>query len=240
MRHEGDRLLRCWGPLRIGPAAGGGTQKARPACYILRMMWTRAETRLLDRLRTPLDVQRYLDQTPYSTDPIYRCPRRVMQDRRAHCVDGALFAAAALQHHGDPPLICWINAERDDGHLLALFRRDGLWGAVAKSNFVGLRFREPVYRSLRELLMSYFNDYFNAKGERSMRSYTRPLDLRRFDRLNWQTSREAMSPIIDDALDRLPVTRVAPASVIRRLGDVDPRTLAAGMLGTDKRGLFKP
>ncbi len=202
--------------------------------------WNPTESALLQRLSTPLKVQQFLDETPYSSDPIYRCPRRVISDRRAHCVDGALFAAAALREHGHKPLICWINAENDDGHLLALFKRGSLLGAVAKSNFVGIRYREPVYRSLRELVMSYFNDYFNSDGFRSMRSYTRPLDLSRFDRLKWMTTQWAIPPIVDGALERLPVTRIAPASAIRALTNVDARTLKAGMLGVNKAGLYAP
>lgn len=202
--------------------------------------WNPTESALLQRLSTPLKVQQFLDETPYSSDPIYRCPRRVISDRRAHCVDGALFAAAALREHGHKPLICWINAENDDGHLLALFKRGSLLGAVAKSNFVGIRYREPVYRSLRELVMSYFNDYFNSDGFRSMRSYTRPLDLSRFDRLKWMTTQRAIPPIVDGALERLPVTRIAPASAIRALTNVDARTLKAGMLGVNKAGLYAP
>jgi len=155
-------------------------------------------------------------------------------------VDGALFAAAALREHGHKPLICWINAENDDGHLLALFKRGALIGAVAKSNFVGIRYREPVYRSLRELVMSYFNDYFNSTGFRSMRSYTRPLDLSRFDRFKWMTTQRAIPPIVDGALERLPVSQVAPAGAIRALANVDRRTLKAGMLGVNKAGLFAP
>lgn len=204
------------------------------------MNWNAREAALLGGLDSPLKVQQFLDETPYSSDPIYRCPRRVISDRRAHCVDGALFAAAALREHGHKPLICWINAENDDGHLLALFKRGSLLGAVAKSNFVGIRYREPVYRSLRELVMSYFNDYFNSTGFRSMRSYTRPLDLSRFDRLKWMTTQRAIPPIVDDALERLPVSRIAPAAAIRALTNVDTRTLKAGMLGVNKAGLYAP
>jgi hypothetical protein len=202
--------------------------------------WTARERALLRRLQSPPKVQAFLDSIDYSSDPLYRCPRRVIADRKAHCVDGALFAAAAMRVHGHDPVIVWINAENDDGHLLAVFRRARLWGAVAKSNFVGLRYREAVYRSLRELIMSYFNDYFNAAGQRSMRSYTRPLDLRRFDALRWMTTQEGVPPIIDQALDRLKVTSVAPPSALRRLTPVDRRTLNAGMVGVNRAGLYRP
>jgi hypothetical protein len=213
-------------------------------------------------MASPSEVQRYLDSIPYSTDLFYRSPRRVMQDRRAHCVDGALFAAAALRELGYPARVVWIVAENDDGHLLALFRGgakptrgdaarqrkrtsggrgagEGGWGAVGKSNFVGLRYRPPVYRSLRELVMSYFNDYFNTRGDRSMRGYTRPLNLARFDRLRWQTAEAGVDRLIDIELDRLPVSPVVNNGQRRWLEPVDRRTLLAGMMGTDARGLFR-
>jgi hypothetical protein len=163
----------------------------------------------------------------------------VRRDRRAHCVDGALFAASALRRLGHSPKIVWIHAENDDGHLLAIWKRDGLYGAIAKSNCVGLRYREPVYRTLRELVMSYFNEYFNTLGELTMRAYTRPLDLARFDDLAWETDSSRLSEIVDDALDRQRSEPIAPSRAIRALKRVDARTLAAGMMGANKGGLFK-
>src|SRR5690242_10524057 len=133
--------------------------------------WTARERGLLRALDTPWRIQQWLDRVPYSTDPVYRSPRSVMRDRRAHCVDGALFAAAALRELGHAPVLVWIVAENDDGHLIAIFQNGRLWGAVAKSNFLTLRYREPVYLSLRELMMSYFDPYFNTLGERTMRGY---------------------------------------------------------------------
>jgi hypothetical protein len=224
--------------------------------------WTPRERAVFRSFASPTDVQRYLDSIPYSTDPFYRSPRRVMRDRRAHCVDGALFAAAALRELGCTARVVWIVAENDDGHLLALFRGgarhsssqaarrakqksrrtgadQGGWGAVGKSNFVGLRYRPPVYRSLRELVMSYFNDYFNSRGDRSMRAYTRPLNLARFDRLRWQTDEAGVDRLIDVELDRLPASPVVNNGQRRWLEPVDRRTLLAGMMGTDARGLFR-
>lgn len=198
------------------------------------------DLRALVRLRSPRHVQDLLDSLDYSCDDFYRCPRRVLADRRAHCVDGALLAAAALRRLGHPPRVVWIHAVNDDGHLLAVYRRRGLWGALAKSNFVGIRAREPVYRSLRELVVSYFNDYFNARGERTMRAYARPLNLARFDHLQWETRDDVLPPIVEDALDALTLIPIAPTSTLRALTPVDARALAAGMLGTDPKGLFKP
>src|SRR5512143_1428014 len=146
-------------------------------------------------LKTPAQIQAFLDDMPYSTDDGYRCPARVLRDRRAHCYDGAVFAAAALRQIGDPPLVVNMYAHRDDEHLVAVFRRAGHWGALGKSNFVGLRYREPVYRTLRELVMSYFEDYYNMERQRSLRAYTRPLNLRAFDKAGWLTSDAAMDAI---------------------------------------------
>jgi hypothetical protein len=125
--------------------------------------FTPQERRLLDRLSTPEKVQRFLDEEIcYNNEregATCRSPRRVMRDRLGQCMEGALFAAAALSHHGHPPLLVDLEAVRDDDHVLAVYRRRGLWGAAAKSNYSGLRFREPVYRTIRELVMSYFEHY---------------------------------------------------------------------------------
>ncbi len=111
-------------------------------------------------LDSPAAIQAFLDGLPYSADPFYRCPASVLRDGKAHCFDGALFAAAALRRLGFPPAIVDMLPERDDDHILAIYKVDGHWGAIAKSNFVGLRFREAVYASLRELVMSYFEVFW--------------------------------------------------------------------------------
>ncbi|NLF00980.1 MAG: hypothetical protein GX601_08380 [Anaerolineales bacterium] len=190
-------------------------------------------------LTSPASVQAFLDSVPYSTEARYRSPRTVLRDRRAHCFDGALFAAAALRRLGFPPLIVDMFADNDDEHLIAPFKRDGRWGAVAKSNFVGLRYRDPVYRSLRELVMSYFELYFNANREKTLRSYTRPLDLRAFDRYNWMADDKALERIADrtDRLQRIPL--LTP-EIVAALMPVDERSYQAGMLGLDPAGLYRP
>ena len=146
--------------------------------------WSRAERAALRRLSTPRRIQDLLDLFAYRTEDAPASPRRALAERRAHCLDGALLAAAALRFHGHPPLLLDLRAVHDDDHVLAVFRVDGAWGAVAKSNFVGLRYREPIHRTLRELALSYFEPYYSMKRRRTLREYSsRPLDLRRFDRL---------------------------------------------------------
>lgn len=197
------------------------------------------ELALLAKLEGPVGIQAYLDSISYSADPFNRCPRRVLRDRTANCFDGALFAAAAMRRLGHPPLVVDMFADDDDDHLVALFRRNGRWGAVAKSNYVGLRYREPVYRSLRELVMSYFDGFFNVNGVRSLRSYTVPLDLSQFDRWNWMGSDEALDRIArrTDRLRRYPL--LSPR-MIEGLSRVDRRSYEAGLMGANRAGLYRP
>ncbi len=200
--------------------------------------WTARERRAIARLATPRKIQDFLDAIPYSAEDRYRSPRSVLRDRVAHCYDGALFAAALLRRLGHPPLLVNMFAVRDDEHLLAVFRVDAHWGAVAKSNFVGLRYRDPIYRSLRELILSYFEDYFNVAGEKTLRSYTRPLNLARFDRLAWTTD-DTHLDCVAAALDRLARIPVLDARLLRNVTHMDERAYRAGMLGANAAGLYK-
>ena len=198
------------------------------------------ERAIVNGLTSPAGVQAFLDSIPYSTDEFYRCPLRVLRDRTAHCFDGAMFAAAALRRIGYPPLILdMLSNGRDDEHLLALFKDRGCWGAVAKSNFVGLRFREPVYRTLRELVMSYFEQYYNLDREKTLRGYTGPLNLKRFDRLNWMTADETMD-LIARRTEEIRRVMLIDAEMEKRLSPVDERSYQAGMIGANPDGVYKP
>lgn len=200
------------------------------------------ERRELARLTSPPAIQAFLDETPYSTDPIYRCPATVFRERRAHCFDGALLAAAALRRLGHRPrIVDLLPAEgRDDDHLLAVFQRHGRWGAVAKSNFVGLRYRDPVYRDLRELIMSYFEVFFNVAREKTLRAYTVPLDLRAFDRQGWQVRDGEPLEAIAQRLDEIRKVELLTPERAAGLSPVDELSARAGMLVTDPKGLFRP
>ena len=163
-------------------------------------------------LTSPFQIQAFLDETPYSPADFNRCPLRVIRDGQANCFDGALLAAAALRRLGNPARIIDLLPEpgTDDDHVLAVFRRGSGWGALAKSNFSGLRYREPVYRSLRELVMSYFDVFFNLAGQKTLRGYTRPLRLAAFDRLNWEVD-DRVIEVIETGLNRLqPVSVLSP------------------------------
>ena len=192
------------------------------------------EARVLKALKTPEKIQRFLDiDIAYNKEPdgdTIRSPRRVLRDKLAHCLEGALLAAAALRVQGFPPLLLDLEAVRDDDHVLAVFKQHGHWGAIAKSNYSGLRFREPVYRSLRELVMSYFEHYFNASREKTLRNYSRPVNLSRFDRMGWMTAEDDLWPI-SDHLANIPHLPLLPNGVARRMARVDDRLFAAGLTG---------
>ena len=206
---------------------------------ILFSSFTPNELRVFARLDSPAKIQVFLDNIPYSAEERYRCPRSVLRDRKAHCYDGALFAAAALRRLGHAPLIIDMLAHNDDDHLLALFKQDRHWGAVAKSNFVGLRYREPIYRTVRELVMSYFEDFYNVAREKTLRSYTVPLNLKAFDKLDWMTRDETMDAIADK-LEAMRKVAVVTPNMTARLQLVDKRSFEAGLMGSNAAGLFKP
>jgi hypothetical protein len=197
------------------------------------------ERRLVRSISSPVRIQQFLDTVAYSTESSYRAPLTVLRERVGHCYDGAVFAAAALAWNDDPPLLMNLFPNsRDDEHLVALFRRNGGWGAIGQSNFVGLRYREPIHRTLRELMMSYFEQYYNVSGEKTLRSYTKPLNLRKFDRALWMTDTKGMD-IIADHLGSMPQVRLLTPAMARTLAKVDPRSYAAGLQGSVADGLFK-
>jgi hypothetical protein len=194
--------------------------------------FTAAELRALRALGTPQGIQRALDAMPYHHASTAWSPRRVLRERRAHCLEGAVFAAAALRVLGYPPLLLDLEAVQDTDHVLAVYRERGHWGAIAKSNFTALRYREPVHRSLRELAMSYFEGYINLRGERTLRAYSRPVSLARFDRRRpgWMTTDDDLWWIAEHLVG-VPHTRLLRPAMIRRLHRVDRRSLAAGLVG---------
>ncbi|HYA02289.1 MAG TPA: hypothetical protein VEI04_04165 [Syntrophobacteria bacterium] len=201
---------------------------------------TREELEVVRGLDSPSRIQEFLDTVPYSTEEMYRCPLSVLRDRQAHCFDGALFAAAMLRRLGYPPRILeLVPNDRDDEHLLAVYRRDGQWGAVGQSNFVGLRFREPLYRTLRELALSYFEQYYNVQREKTLRGYRGPLDLSTLDELNWMVSRDQLEAIAA-RLDRMRSVPLLKPNMAAVLAPVDARTYRAGLLGANERGLYRP
>jgi hypothetical protein len=195
---------------------------------------TPKELRRLRALRTPVLVQRFLDSLPYHHGNTAWSPRRALSEGTAHCLEGAILAAAALRVNGFPPLLLDLEAVQDVDHVLAVYRYHGHWGAIGKSNYAGLRFREPVYRSLRELAMSYFDQYYNLRGERTLRAYSRPVNLRRFDDRHWMTSEKDVW-FIPEHFCHVAHTSLLTAKQERLLSRLDPRSQAAGLVGHEKK-----
>jgi hypothetical protein len=192
------------------------------------------ELRRLRALKTPGGVQRFLDELPYNLGYTARSPKKVLHDRIASCLEGGIFAAAALRVLGFPPLIFDLEAKQDTDHVVAIFKVRGHWGAVAKSNFTGCRYREPVYRTLRELAMSYFNIYFNLRFERTLRTYSRPVNLARFDRLNWMTTDKPIW-FVAEHLCEIHHTRLLTPAMEKNLTRLDRRSVQAEMTGHRKK-----
>lgn len=194
---------------------------------------SRPELGALRRLSTAERIQAYLDGLEYNHEAqgdTLRSPRRVLRDNTAHCAEGAFLAAAAFRLNGKPPLLVDLIAVRDDDHVIAVFREKGLWGSVGISKFAGLRYRSPAYRTIRELVMSYFDHYYNWDGERTLRGFSRPISLAQFDRIGWMTSEEDLWPIVEH-LGRVGHSKVVPPATARGLRPLDRRSYDAGLHG---------
>ena len=192
---------------------------------------TPREAARLRALSPPSRLQRFLDDLDYDTAGRHaRSPRRVLREGRVQCLDGAIFAAAALRLQGHPPLVLDLEADRDDDHVIAVYRRHGCWGAVGRSNFSGLRYREPVFRTVRDLALSYVEAYFNLRREKTLRRYSRPVSLARFDARGWMTTGEELWYVAEH-LVTVKHYRLLTRAQERALAAVDRRTFAAGLVG---------
>jgi hypothetical protein len=196
--------------------------------------FTPSELRALRALKSPAGIQHFLDDIPYHLAGTAWSPRGVLREKTAHCLEGAIFAAAALRVLGFPPLIFDLEADQDTDHVLAIFKMRGHWGAIAKSNFAGCRYREPVYRTLRELALSYFNTYFNLRGERTLRRFSQPVNLARFDDRHWMTSDKDIWFVAEYLCD-IPHRPLLKRGLEKHLTRVDRRTWDSEMVGHRKK-----
>jgi hypothetical protein len=208
-------------------AQGKGRLRRPPPDFGL----TRREESFLRRLTPPWRIQKFLDGLDYDIAGAgCRSARRVLAERCVQCMDGALFAAAALRVQGHPPLLLDLEAVWDDDHVLAVFRQGGCWGAVARSNYSGLRFREPIHPTIRSLVLSYFESFFNLRRQKTLRRYAGPIHLSRFDRIAWMTSEEDLWEI-PQYLAGIRHKRLLSARQDANLSPVDRRMFEAGLVG---------
>jgi hypothetical protein len=192
----------------------------------LRALLSAGERSVFARLSSPRKVQDFVDRVPINleeTEESIFSPRRVLRENRAHCMEGAVFAAACFAYHDQPALLLDFQASpADDDHVVALFRRDRLWGAISKTNHAVLRWRDPVYRTVRELAMSYFHEYLEPGGKKTLRAMSaKPFDLRRHAPARWVTAEEDLL-WLQEELDDAPHVRLVPRAILPRLRIISP------------------
>lgn len=193
----------------------------------LRALLSPTEHSVFKKLNSPVRIQDYLEALPQNfskqAGETCRSARRILQKKKAYCFEGAILAAASLAYHGRAPLLLDLQTiNEDDDHVVALFKEDGLWGAISKTNNPVLRWRDPVYKSVRELAMSYFHEYFLYKdGRKTMRAYSKPFDLTQYKPELWVTGEESLD-FIAEALDDSPHYPALPKKKISRLRRATP------------------
>jgi hypothetical protein len=226
-----------------------------PGGLIKSNKWTKKEHAILKKLNTPPKIQAFVDSLGYDGEDDYFSVRSTLRTRKGHCMGGALLAACALEYHGyGPARICGFDAKNDDSHAVAVYKKNGHWGAVGKSNFTLIRARHPVYKTLRELIMSYFDFYFNTKREPSMVAYSGPFELSKCTALLCETpglksneSWKFAEGSIKHDLDAFDIPEITPWIPVRPpglkqkdLGLAPKHLLQAGLIGANPKGLFKP
>ncbi len=193
---------------------------------------TKKELAIFKKLSTPIKIQDFLDSFPRNWEKdreTYMSPRRTMREKKMHCFEGALLAAVALWLKGEEPLLLDLKAPGDDDHVVALYRRNGYWGAISKTNHSVLRFRDPVYKTVRELAMSYFHEYFvNETGKKSLRSFSRPFNLKKLG-TDWITAEEDLDDIVQK-IDDSRHYKCFPKENLRLLRKADAMEKKAGEL----------
>jgi hypothetical protein len=194
---------------------------------------------LFKKFKKPHDIQLFLNSIRYNPDHGTNSPAKVIRMQKANCFEGALFAAAALRSLGHRPLIVDFLCVNDDDHVIAIFKHNNCFGAIAKSNTTTLRFREAVHTSIRELILSYFEFYFNTLGEKSLRSYSLPVNLSRFDKYNWMTTDENLD-FIGDYLYTVKHYPILDRKSLLQLSVADKDLMDLCFTGSIPEGLFKP
>lgn len=194
---------------------------------------TSKEEKIFRELKNPAKIQDFLNKIPINFDynkDSCMSPRMVLKKNKCHCIEGAIFAALALRFQGYKPLIVHLKASKDDyDHVIAVFKKNKKWGAITKTNHGVLRYREPVYKNLRELVMSYFHEYFNNKGRKALRSYSVPVNLSKFDKKKWITSEKDLW-YIDSYLDKAKHYKILTRKQARKLRKADKIEIEIGKI----------
>lgn len=193
---------------------------------------SKKELGILSKLKTPIQIQNHLDTIPMNwekDEETYMSPRLVLRKGKAHCFEGALLAAAALWLSGRPPLLLDLKAPEDEfDHVVTLYKENGYWGAISKTNHATLRFRDPVYKTLRELALSYFHEYTDDRGSKTLRRISKPFDLRKLGN-SWITTEENLEDIVQQ-LDDSPHQDIIPKINLKYIRNADSMEIKAGKL----------
>lgn len=192
----------------------------------------KSELSIFKKLSTPIKIQDYLDAMPLNFEKngeTYMSPRRVLRENKAHCLEGAMLAGLALWLQGKQPWVLDFRAPKDEDHVVALYKINGLWGAISKTNHATLRFRDPVYRTIRELAMSYFHEYTDTKiGKKTLREYSLPYNLKKLG-TKWITAEEDLF-YVAQLVDDLPHYQVFPQKNLKFIRKADPMEFRAGTI----------
>lgn len=192
---------------------------------------TEKEEEIFRKLNTPGKIQDFINKIPINFDykkDTFMSPRKVLEKNKCHCIEGAVFAALALRFHGYKPLVVDLKVGNDDyEHVIAVFQKNGFWGAISKTNHGVLRYREPIYRDIRELVMSYFHEYTDNKGRKNLRSFSMPVDLSIFDFHNWATDEKDLW-YIDRYLDKIKHFPILNKEQIKELKKADKIEIEIG------------
>lgn len=192
--------------------------------------WSAADKKTLRGFNSPEKIQAFLDKCRYNKSSKLYSPSEVLNDQCAHCFDGAIFAASVLNYFGETPLILDLCAIEDDDHIITIFKNGAYFGAIAKSNYSGLRYREAIFKNERELVLSYFEGYFNIKAEKTLRSYSKAFNLLKVSKIDWKKTNNVYEQIVT-ALNHVKHYPIIPKGAGRRISKVDSRSYKAGLVG---------
>lgn len=195
---------------------------------------TKEEKRIFQSLNTPSKIQDFINKIPvnFEKDGKDTCksPRQVLQENKCHCIEGAILAAMILRFHGYEPLILDMESSKKDfDHVITIFKKEGKFGSISKTNHAVLRYREPIYNSVRELVMSFFHEYFTDDGKKTLRKYSNPVNLKKFDKYGWMETFEEVW-YIPNHLTEIKHFPILTKNQIKNLRKADKIEIEAGKL----------
>ena len=207
--------------------------------WVARMAAPDRVEKIIGKLKNPWEIQRFVSAIPYNPEDYCKSAERVLLERSAHCMEGALLASLLLERLGHEPALLHFRAHRDDDHVVSVFKENGRWGAVGKSNTTLLAWRPPLYRSVQDLLLSYFPFYFNTKGQMSLVAWAGPIRLKRYEHWEWRSGAGDVGDLSAHFYDSEKSKPILTARRIEKLPLADRMLVEACFLGANKKGLYQ-